>query len=123
MKPLVWRDLAQATTESREKVGSKRHVFVEGWRRRRVLGNIEMTNTTPDKFTIELCVAMNEDGDYAVDAWGANGNAVENLREYYGFTACRLVKLAVTMRPPVAAKVRAVEVKDDAGEVIAEAAE
>jgi hypothetical protein len=81
-----------------------------------------MRNTRPNKITIELCVAMNEDGDYAVDTWEAKDNAVEHLRQYYGFTACRLVKLAVAIRPPVAAEASPVEVKDDAGEVIAEAA-
>jgi hypothetical protein len=34
-----------------------------------------------------------------------------------------VVKLAVAMRPPVAAEASSVEVKDDASEVIAEAAE
>ena len=81
-----------------------------------------MTKTNPSKITIELCVAMNENGDYAVDTWEAKDNAVEHLRQYYGFTACRLVKLAVAIRPPVVAETSPVEVKDDAGEVIAEAA-
>jgi hypothetical protein len=35
-----------------------------------------MTNTKPNKITIELCVAMNENGDYAVDTWQAKDNAV-----------------------------------------------
>ena len=66
-----------------------------------------------EKTTVEIWIAMNEDGDYVVVK--DESEALEQLINDCGGYHCRIVKLAVTMAPPRATEAT-VDVPDEAGE-------
>lgn len=68
--------------------------------------------------TAELWVAMNEDGDWVVVT--NESEALRELAEQWGAYATRVVKVSVTMTPPVVTEVT-VAVPDEDESAVAEA--
>ena len=69
---------------------------------------------------VEVFIAMNGDGDSYIAT--DEQDAVDGLNSDYGNGLCRVVKIKVRMSAPVVAEAN-VLVPDEAGEVVAEAAE
>ena len=66
-----------------------------------------------EKTTVEIFIAMNEDGDFVVVK--DESEALELLASDCGGYLARVVKITVNMAPPVMAEAK-VEVPDEAGE-------
>ena len=80
-----------------------------------------MTAKTIEIKTIEIFVAMNEDGDYETGI--DDSDARDRLEENWGGASVRIVKLKVTMSPPQVIEGPTVTVPDDAGKTIEAEAE
>jgi len=71
------------------------------------------TETDMEKTTVEIFIAMNEDGDFVVVK--EESEALEQLASDCGGYQARVVKLTVKMSPPQATEAT-VNVPDEAGE-------
>ena len=80
-----------------------------------------MTTNTTTKKTIEIFIAINEDGDYETGI--DDSDAHDRLEENWGGASVRIVKLKVTMSPPQVIEGPTVTVPDDACKTIEAEAE